>query len=106
PMGKQRAVQLDRRGEVAPEGLLDDQAPPAARVGVEARGRQLLADQAEYGGRCSEIEERVAAGFMLRGERLEQLGDGGVSCIVFEAAGNEMQPADEVGPDPGVEVLA
>ncbi len=106
PVREQRAVQLDRRGEVASEGLLDDQAPPALRMGMQARGRKFPADHPEHGRRRGEIEEGVAAGFVPGTQEVEALAHLAVGRVVLETAGDVVQPTGEVLPDGCIEVIA
>ena len=87
PAGEEDVIERHRRGEVVPEGLLDDEPAPAAGGGVEAPPGELLRDGAERDGRGREIEEYVTVRLVLGVEAREDLGEPPVDAGVLESPG-------------------
>ena len=82
------AVEADRRVEVAPERLLDDDPAPAAAVDlvVEAAPPELADDLGEGRGLGGEVEQAVAAGPVLGVDLVEALDEAVVHRVVGEVA--------------------
>ena len=104
PVGEDVRVELQRRGQVGPEGLLHDDPLPAGAV-LESGLVQLLAQQAEEAGRGGEVEEDVAADVVLAVQR------GHLGLELLERAGVVARPrvveaADQLVPHRLVEGLA
>src|SRR5699024_8434245 len=100
-------AELPRRGEVAPERLLDHRPAPGAVVGgVEPGVRQLREHLGEGVRRDGEVEGVVAAGAAGAVELADHLGELLERRSVVEGAGDEAEPAAQLLEDALVEAGA
>ena len=99
PVGEQPAIQLPRRGEIAAEGLLDDD-PPRPREPGEARAVELPIDQREQVGGDRQVDERVAGGTAFGGHPLDERFQAFERPGVVEVARHVMEARLE--PPPGI----
>ena len=94
------AVERPRRGQVAPEGLLDDDADPAPAARAGQAGAPEVGDDVAVGaGMGGQVEEAVAAGAALRVERLQPCAEGGIGGLVGEVARLVEDAVGEVVPE-------
>ena len=101
----QAVAEFARTGEVVSEGLLDDQAPPAASL-PQARGADTVRDRRILAGLRGEIEEHVAAGVALVFDLPELFGQVLVEARIADIAGHIVEPSREGCPDVVVELVS
>ncbi|CAB4707859.1 unannotated protein [freshwater metagenome] len=96
----ERAVELARRLEIVPEGLLDHHATPRAVARLrQSMLLQLLRDLPEGTGRDRQVEGVVAAGAAQLVELLDRAPELGEGDVVVEGSRHEPEALRELLPD-------
>ena len=88
----QRGVELLRRGQVAPEGFLDDHA--------RALGAAGFVEALDHGGEHAGRDGQVVRGMLRRAEQFAQRREGGRIVVV---AVDVLQELDQLGEGRGIE---